>query len=219
MHENVGKVFIIGVGPGSPDLLTLRAIEKLKHAQVVVYGNLVPDEIVEKYAVNAIEKIKVTKRHRKEAIKIVIEKALEGKIVAHLKNGDPMIYSNIREEIELLTKHGIPFEIIPGVSSITAAAVEAKLALTDYGRGIRGFAVVDGHDEDVARMARLVQELGMLVVLMPSFDKVKELLSMLGDEYEAVVVQNASLNNCKVMKLVPDSYDAPSIVFIYRKVR
>ncbi len=211
-------MYIIGIGPGSPDLLTLRAVEKLREADIVVYGNLVPDEIVEKFAVNAREKIKVTKRHRKDALRIVVEKALEGYTVAHLKNGDPTIYSNLRDEIEELERLGIPYEIVPGVSSITAACVEAKVPLTDFVRGVRGFAVVDGHDEDVDRMVRLARELGMLVVLMPSFDKVRKVLAMLGDEFDVRVVQNASLPNARVLHHVPEVYDAPSVVLIFRRV-
>ncbi len=212
-----GKVYIIGVGPGSPDLLTLRAVERLREAEVVVYGNLVPEEIVNRFAVNAREKIRVTKRHRKDALKIVIEKALEGFIVAHLKNGDPTIYSNLRDEIEELEKLGIPYEIVPGVSSITAACVEAKIPLTDFLRGLRGFAVVDGHDEDVDRMVRLARELGMLVILMPSFEKVRKVLDILGQEFDVRVVQNASLPTARVLHHVPDVYDAPSIVLIFRR--
>ncbi|NPA71054.1 MAG: uroporphyrin-III C-methyltransferase [Crenarchaeota archaeon] len=210
-----GQVYIIGVGPGAPDLLTLRAIDRLSRAEVVVYGNLVPDIIVEKYAKNAIEKIKVVKKHRKDALKIVIEKALQGYTVAHLKNGDPTIFAHFREEIEELKKHGIKYEIIPGVSSITAAAAEAEIALTDFSRGIRGFAVVDGHDEDVETMIELVDKLGMVIVLMPSLEKIR-IIKMLRPDIELKVIRNATLNT-EVLDEVPEKYDGPCIIYLYKR--
>ncbi len=209
-----GFVYIIGVGPGAPDLLTLRAIDRLSKAQVVVYGNLVPDIIVEKYAKNAIEKIKIVKRHRKEAIKIVIDRALKGYVVAHLKNGDPTIYSHLREELEELKRHNIPYEVIPGVSSITAGAIEAEISLTDY-PNIRGFSVVNGHDEDIETMVRLVRELGMLVILMPSFEKARTLIQKLGDEYAIKIVKNISINT-EILDKIPEEYDKPCIIYVYR---
>ncbi len=210
-----GQVYVIGIGPGAPDLLTLRAVDRLSRAEVVVYGNLVPDIIVEKYAKNAIEKIKVVKKHRKEALRIVIEKALQGYTVAHLKNGDPTIFAHFREEIEELKRHGIKYEIIPGVSSITAAAAEAEIALTDFSRGIRGFSVVDGHDEDVSTMLDLLNKLGMVVVLMPSLEKIRT-IKKLRPDIEVKIVRNATLNT-EILNDVPEKYDGPCIVYIYRR--
>ncbi len=209
-----GFVYIIGVGPGAPDLLTLRAIDRLSKAQVVVYGNLVPEIIVEKYAEKAIEKIKIIKKHRKEAIKVVIDRALRGYVVAHLKNGDPTVYAHLREEIEELERNGIPYEVIPGVTSITAGAIEAKISLTDYPH-IRGFAVVNGHDEDVEVMKSLVQRLGMIVILMPSLEKAKKLIQELGSGYKVKTVRSISLDS-EVINDIPERYDKPCIVYIYK---
>jgi len=208
---------VIGVGPGAPDLLTLRAVDRLSRADVVVYGNLVPDIIVERYARNAIEKIKVIKRHRKDAIRIVIDRALRGYKVAHLKNGDPTIFSHFREEIEELKKHGIKYEIIPGVSSITAGAAEAEIALTDFSRGVRGFSVVDGHDEDLNAILDLVDRLGMVVILMPSLEKIRA-IKRIRPDLEIKVVRNATLKT-EVLTEVPDKYEGPCIVYLYRRLQ
>ncbi len=211
-----GLVYVIGIGPGAPDLLTLRAIDRLSRAEVVVYGNLVPDIIVEKYAKNAKEKIKIVKRHRKDAIRVVIEKALKGYTVAHLKNGDPSIFSHFREEIEELKKHGIKYEIIPGVSSITAGAIEAEIALTDFSRGIRGFSVVDGHDEDIGTILDLVDKLGMVVILMPSLEKIRTIRELRPD-LEISIVKNATIGT-NILRDIPEKYDGPCIVYLYKKV-
>jgi len=210
-----GQVYVIGIGPGAPDLLTLRAVDRLSRAEIVVYGNLVPDIIVDKYAKNAIEKIKVVKKHRKEALRIVIEKALQGYTVAHLKNGDPTIFAHFREEIEELKKHGIKYEIIPGVSSITAAAAEAEIALTDFSRGIRGFSVVDGHDENVHTIIELVDKLGMVVILMPSLDKLR-LIKSTRPDIEMKIIKNATLST-EVLNEIPERYDGPCIVYLFKR--
>ena len=213
-----GFVYIVGVGPGAPDLLTLRAVKILERAEVIVYGNLVPDEIVRKYCKSAKEIIKVTKKHRRDAIRIVVEKALEGKVVAHLKNGDPAIFSSLNEEIEELRKHNIPFEIIPGVSSISAAILELNLSLTDYTCGVRGFSVVNGHDEDPQNIAELARILGMVVVLMPSKEKVEQALNYLGNDYCVISIKRATLQDRKVyFNTVPDEKGGPTIVYIVKR--
>jgi len=217
MFKPHGFVYIIGVGPGDPELLTLKAIDRISKAEVIVYGKLVPDEIVYKYAKNAKEIIKIEKKHRKDAIKVVIEKALEGKIVAHLKNGDPTIFSNLRDEIEELEKYGISYEVIPGVSSITAGAISGNFSLTDFNKGIRGFSVINGHGEEVSVIEKLVNELGLVIMLMPNFEKIKQLVT----KFNIIIVSNASKNNeiiinpgseNEIIKL-PD----PCIVYIFRK--
>ncbi len=210
-----GFVYIVGVGPGDPELLTLKAVDRISRSEVIVYGRLVPDEIVRRYARSAREVIKVEKSHRRDAIKIVVEKALEGKIVAHLKNGDPMIFSNIRDEIEELKRHGIPYEIVPGVSSLTAAAASADLALTDFCRGIRGFAVVNGHGEDVSTIRDLVERLGLVAIMMPDLRAISELQG----EYNVVAVVNATRPDQRVVRDVNaiDPKRDVVIVYVYRR--
>ncbi len=215
---NSGFVYIVGVGPGAPDLITLRAVKVLEKAEVIVYGNLVPDELVKMYCKNAREIIKITKKHRKDAIRIVIEKALEGKVVAHLKNGDPAIFSSLMEEIEELRKHNIPFEIIPGVSSVSAALLEVNLSLTSYNLGIRGFSVVNGHDEDPRNVAELARILGMVVVLMPSREKVESALRHLGEDYCVISIKRATLPGREIrVNELPSESDGPTIMYITRR--
>lgn len=209
-----GFVYIIGVGPGDPELLTIKAVKALEKAEVVVYGKLIPEEIL-KYATSAKEFIRIEKRHRREASKVVLEKALEGKIVAHLKNGDPSIYGGLMEEMEVLRRYNIPFEVIPGVSSITTAIIRAGRSLTDYSSGYRGFAVVNGHDEKLELIEELTDKLGLTVLLMPDLNKVEKLEK----KYNVLIVINASRPNEKILTRLEDTnIQDPTIIYIFKKL-
>ncbi len=130
-----GKVYIVGAGPGDPELITLKAVRILRMAQVVLYDRLIPMEVLD-YAPGSAEKIFVGKRCGRHPIPqerinaIMVEKALEGKVVVRLKGGDPAIFGRLAEEIKALREHGIPFEIVPGVTAASAAAASLGISLT-----------------------------------------------------------------------------------------
>ena len=116
-----GKVYLIGAGPGDPQLLTIKAVKVLKEADVVIYDRLVGEEIL-CLAPEQAEKIYVGKRTGKHEVpqekitEIIIEKALGGGKIVRLKGGDPFIFGRGGEEAEALVEKGVPFEIVPGIS-------------------------------------------------------------------------------------------------------
>ena len=147
-HEN-GIVYIVGGGPGDPGLMTVKGLECLRRADVVLYDRLAPLELLDEVPPHAqlIDVGKEPKRHRRsqdEINTLLIEKAREGKTVVRLKGGDPFVFGRGGEECQALAEAGIPYEVIPGVSSAVAVPAYAGIPVTH--RGITtSFAVVAGH--------------------------------------------------------------------------
>jgi uroporphyrin-III C-methyltransferase len=131
-----GTVFLTGAGPGSVKLLTLRALEVLRIADVVFHDDLVSEEVLalipSHVGVQSVGKRCGFKKISQEEIQQrVIRAARSGQTVVRLKGGDPLIFARAQEEIAALREEGIPFEIVPGVTVACAAAAEAQIALTD----------------------------------------------------------------------------------------
>jgi uroporphyrin-III C-methyltransferase len=130
-----GKVYLVGAGPGDPELLTLKALNLLRRADAVLHDDLVSPEILSMAPQKAL-RYDVGKRcgqksTRQEAIHfLMIELARQGLQVARLKGGDPMIFGRAGEEIRALRAAGIEFEVVPGVTSALAAAAAAEISLT-----------------------------------------------------------------------------------------
>tara|TARA_B100000945_G_scaffold319836_1_gene328105 strand:+ start:124 stop:1515 length:1392 start_codon:yes stop_codon:yes gene_type:complete len=136
LAENTkGKIFLIGAGPGDPELITAKGLKIVKKADVILYDALIHPHLV--FAINPIaKKIFVGKRDSKHAVsqntinQIMIDKANEGKIVIRLKGGDPLMFGRGGEEMDALVKAKIKFEIVPGVTSGIAAAAAFGIPLT-----------------------------------------------------------------------------------------
>ena len=130
-----GKVYLVGAGPGHPELLTIKAARLLEQADVVVYDRLIQEEVLS-LARPSAEKIYMGKpvgKHdsrQDEIHELLCRKALEGKRVVRLKGGDPFLFGRGGEEAEYLAEHGVEFEVIPGVSSALAAPLSAGIAVT-----------------------------------------------------------------------------------------
>ncbi|MGG3885452.1 uroporphyrinogen-III C-methyltransferase [Brevibacillus panacihumi] len=147
--SQTGKVYLVGAGPGDPKLITVKGMECLQQADVVVYDRLANPALLE-YAPTHAERIycgKYPDNHtmRQEAInQLLAEKALGGLTVVRLKGGDPSVFGRVGEEAEHLAQFGIPFEIVPGVTAGIAAPAYAGIPVThrEYGSS---FAVVTGH--------------------------------------------------------------------------
>ena len=144
-----GKVWLVGAGPSDGGLLTLKGKAVLDQAEVVVYDALVGPEILAWIPPQA-EKINVGKRaghHRKtqeEINRILLEKALEGRRVVRLKGGDPFLFGRGGEELELLTDHGVAYEVVPGVTSAVAVPAYCGIPVThrDYCSSVH---IITGH--------------------------------------------------------------------------
>ena len=131
-----GKVYLVGAGPGDPELLTRKAWRVLQSANVVLHDDLVSEEILRELPREA-RVINVGKRCGAKGIsqieinELMVSLARQGKLVARLKNGDPLLFGRAGEEMDALRHAGIEFEVIPGVTAALGAAASAQISLTD----------------------------------------------------------------------------------------
>lgn len=171
----VGIVYLVGAGPGDPGLITVKGLECIKKAEVLVYDRLAAKRLLS-YAPKNCEMIYVGKlpdRHtlRQEEInQLLVDKGLAGKIVTRLKGGDPYVYGRGGEEGELLRANGVPFEVVPGITSAIAVPAYAGIPVT-HRDCTSSFAIITGH-EDPNKTAssiawdKIATGIGTLVFLM-----------------------------------------------------
>ena len=170
----VGSVALVGAGPGDPGLITVRGLELLRRADVVVYDRLVDRRLLaEAPRARRIFAGKASSAHalpQEQINALLVRHARRGRRVVRLKGGDPFVFGRGGEEAEALARARIPFEVVPGVTSAIAAPAHAGIPLTH--RGVASsFAVVTGHEcasESQGRVdwARLATAVDTLVVLM-----------------------------------------------------
>ncbi|MBQ3466353.1 MAG: uroporphyrinogen-III C-methyltransferase, partial [Firmicutes bacterium] len=169
-----GKVWLVGAGPGDIGLLTVKAVETIKDADLIVYDALIGDSLFSLFPEGA-EHISVGKRSgnhtmpQEQIDKVLLDEALKGKKVVRLKGGDPFLFGRGGEELELLAANGVPYEIVPGVTSPIAVPAYNGIPVThrDYTSSLH---IITGHkrkgsDEDIDFEA-LVRAEGTLVFLM-----------------------------------------------------
>lgn len=164
-----GRVFLVGAGPGDPELITVRGAKTLALADIVLYDELATDELLD-LAPDRAERINVGKRghdaptrSQAEINALLVEHALAGRTVVRLKGGDPFVFGRGGEEVSACAAAGIHFEIVPGVTSAIAVPAYAGIPVTDR-RHSASFAVVTGHKDPtlVAERTRW-RELGTAV--------------------------------------------------------
>lgn len=150
----MGKVYLVGAGPGDPGLLTVKALRILEHAEVVVYDRLVSAEILAladgALLIDGGKRRGEQERIQDEINQLMVQHARAGRSVVRLKAGDPMVFARGAEEWEYLLDHGIEVEVVPGVSSALAAPALAGIPPTC--RGVAAsFSVIAGHRENFMR--------------------------------------------------------------------
>ncbi len=170
-----GKVYIVGSGPGDAGLLTLKALDLIKSADIVLYDRLVSDDIL-KMIPSGVQKVYVGRNvgddygHQEETNKLMVNHAKDGRKVVRLKGGDPFIFGRGGEEAEFLRENEIDFEIVPGISSASASPAYAGIPLT-HRLLSSSVAIVTGHedakkDELTVRWKELASAVDTIVVLM-----------------------------------------------------
>ncbi|MGP7817180.1 uroporphyrinogen-III C-methyltransferase [Niallia sp. 01092] len=170
-----GKVYLVGAGPGDPKLITVHGMECIQKADVILYDRLANEALLQ-YAKAEVELIfcgKLPGKHQliqEQIHELLVEKASKGKTVVRLKGGDPCVFGRVGEEAEVLAEHGIPYEIVPGITSGIAAPAYAGIPVThrDYASS---FAIVTGHgraekDEDHINWSALAQGIDTIAFYM-----------------------------------------------------
>ncbi|MFU0828040.1 MAG: uroporphyrinogen-III C-methyltransferase [Lachnoclostridium sp.] len=234
--NKIGMVSLVGAGPGDEELITLKGADRLKKCEVVIYDRLASEKLLD-LTPFFCEKIYVGKDvggvclSQDEINQIIIRKALEGKRVVRLKGGDPFVFGRGGEEVLALQKAGIPYEVIPGISSAIAAGVCAGIPVTH--RGIsQSFHVITGHTKDYKNkltknyetLAKLDGTLIFLMGMGNLSEIVYELIRHGKDgNTPAAIVSNGSTNKQRVvkgrLKDIPDkafsqNITAPAVVII-----
>lgn len=148
---SIGKVYLIGAGPGDPDLITRKGLRHIQSADVIIYDRLIPVELLDEAQPDAllIDAGKKPQKHRlsQDAINdTIIEHALQGKKVVRLKGGDPLVFGRGSEEALTCHNYGIYFEIVPGISSSYAVPAYAGIPLT-HRHVSSSFTVITGHED------------------------------------------------------------------------
>ncbi|MFH0732596.1 MAG: uroporphyrinogen-III C-methyltransferase [Candidatus Omnitrophota bacterium] len=210
------KVYLVGAGPGRPDLITVRGSRILKEADVVIYDYLVDKRVLE-YARAGAELIccdKLAKKgrysngfsiHQERIGNLMIEKVKEGKKVVRLKNGDVSIFSRLSQELDALARNKTDYELVPGVTAASAAASYAGIPLTDR-RLASTCAFVTGHEDPKKEVSSIdwkaLSKVGTLVLYMAveNLPKILKELIKAGKPKDTgcAIIQNATLPTQKV---------------------
>jgi len=206
----MGKVFLVGAGPGDPDLLTVKALRLLQNANVVLHDGLVSQGILDLVRRDALL-IDIGKRCGRKLLTqdeintLLLDYAAKSDIVVRLKGGDPSVFGRAGEEIDALTEAGVPFEIVPGITTALAAAAASKRSLTDR-RVASSLVLVTAHrgsEGDAVEWDRLVTSGSTLAIYMPGTNYAalaSDLIAAgLDDHTPCAVVSRATLPDQKVL--------------------
>ncbi len=234
----MGKVYLVGAGPGDPELLTLKALRLIKSAEVILYDRLINQEIL-LFAKPDCELVYVGKEDGKHTIEqekineLLLRYAHTREVVVRLKGGDPFIFGRGGEEALFLAEHSIEFEIVPGVSSFYSVPAYAGIPITF--RGISSsFAVITGHEDPRKEKSSIDWEslkgINTLIVLMGVSRRkeiAKRLIEVGRDPKEPVAfIENGTTEKQKViltdlyeLSTNPPEVNPPAIMVVGSVVR
>lgn len=234
-----GKVYLVGAGPGDPDLLTLRAVRLLEKADVVVYDNLVSEEVLA-FAPADAERIYAGKRRNEHTMRqeqinsVLVRLAREGKQVVRLKGGDPFIFGRGGEEMIELASRGIAFEVVPGITAASGVASYAGIPLTHRDHA-QTCLFVTGHlkngsaDLDWTTLARPHQTIVIYMGLNALPDICKQLMAHGAPTSRPIaLVQNGTLGSQKILtgtladlpaRAAESGFVSPSLIIVGDVVR
>jgi len=170
-----GNVYLVGAGPGDPELLTVKAVRLIESADVILHDDLVPQAILDLVKAGS-DVVNVGKRcgaktiTQEEINSLMVEHAQAGRSVVRLKSGDPLLFGRASEELAALAEAGVPVEIVPGVSAAFAAAAAIGRSLTDRDWASRVILSTGHHAQSHNREALPAVEAGTRVVYMPGRD-------------------------------------------------
>ena len=205
-----GKVFIVGAGPGDPELITVKGLRAIQKADVILHDALIHPHLV--FEINPVaEKIFVGKREGRHSVnqktihRIMVEEAGKGRQVVRLKGGDPFIFGRGGEEAEALAKEGIPFEVIAGVTAGIGAAAGFGIPLT-YRNQASSTLLVTGHQCEIGGSQNwtALATLDSTLVFYMGLKKIKEIVRGLVENGKPLntplaIIQNATMVNQEIM--------------------
>jgi len=236
----IGKLYLVGAGPGDPKLITLKGVEVLKKADVVIYDRLVPEELLG-YAKKESELIyagKAPGRHFMEQEEInekILEECRKGKVVVRLKGGDPYFFGRGEEECKFAISHNIPCEVVPGIPSFIAASSYSGIPLTNR-RLSSSVSIVTGREAKEKKKPRVrIEEISSasdtLVILM-GISNIKEILKRVSDirgsDEPCAIITDATLPTQKTIvgsidnvlkRIDEEEIKNPAVIIIGKTVR
>jgi uroporphyrin-III C-methyltransferase/precorrin-2 dehydrogenase/sirohydrochlorin ferrochelatase/uroporphyrin-III C-methyltransferase len=234
----MGKVILAGAGPGDPELLTVKALRWLNRADVVIADRLVSPEILRDYVRPDALLIPVGKQaHHADSTPqsvidhLLVEHALQGKLVVRLKGGDISIFSNILDELQMLIRHQIPYELVPGITAALGAAACAGIPLTARGlstavRFLTGYSPEDADDSWYRDLAQTTDTLVFYMSSAPLDTLIRRLLQQgIGEDRWVAVIEQATtpsqrVNAWPVQDYLPAAggsrYASPALVIVGR---
>ncbi|WP_456468093.1 uroporphyrinogen-III C-methyltransferase [Archaeoglobus sp.] len=228
----VGKVYIVGAGPGKKDLITLRAYELIKRADVILHDELI-GEVAELLKESKAEIVNVGKRsgkHRKkqeEINEMLVEYAKQGKTVVRLKGGDPCIFGRGGEEAEYLARNGIPFEFVPGVTSAIAVPANVGIPIT-HRRYDPAVVFITGRESRERLNWEALARLNATIVILMGVARIPEISKLLiehgkSPDTPVAVIENGFSENQRVIvtkladltnKAEEEKIKAPAVIVI-----
>ncbi len=201
-HNDLGRIALVGAGPGDPELITCKGLRILEEATAILFDALIPSELVNRNL--SARKIYVGKRagnHAKEQAEInqlMVDLARQGEKVVRLKGGDPMIFGRAAEELDFAMQHGIFVEVVPGISAYAGIAAAHQLPITRRGLA-EGVWVTTGatHNGDLSEDIPLAARSSATVIIYMGVSRLAEIVEAFKvhkpDSYPAAIVQNGTL--------------------------